>query len=102
MSGQIHVPAIVTNKHVVAGAAKGQFHLTLADDAGNPIPKSHHIFQFDSFEKMWIPHPEHDVDLCVMPIAPLEQVAAKENKKLFYVGLDKSLVPTLAEMDDMS
>ncbi len=99
--GQIHVPAIVTNKHVVAGASKGRFHMTLADANGEPIAKSHHIFQFDGFEHMWIPHPEHEVDLCVMPIAPLQQVAANENKSLFYLGLDKSLIPTKAEMDDM-
>ena len=101
MSGQIHVPAIVTNKHVVAGAAKGQFHLTLADESGLPVPRSRHVFQFDGFEQMWIPHPEKDVDLCVMPIAPLQEVAAKENKKLFYIGLDKTLVPTQMELDDM-
>lgn len=101
MSGQIHVPAIITNKHVVGGAVKGKFHLTLANDSGQPIPKSHHIFQFGGFEQMWIPHPDTDVDLCVMPIAPLQEVAAKENRKLFYVALDKSLVPTQAEMDDM-
>lgn len=99
--GDIHVPAIITNKHVVAGAVKGRFHMTLADAAGLPIAKSRHIFQLDGFEHIWIPHPESDVDLCVMPFAPLQQLAAKENRILFYLGLDQSLIPTKAEFEEM-
>src|SRR5216683_6118838 len=29
-----HVPAIVTNKHVIVGAQQGRFHLTVADESG--------------------------------------------------------------------
>ncbi|PTB85027.1 serine protease [Pseudidiomarina aestuarii] len=97
----LHVPAIVTNKHVIAGAKKGRFIMTLADSDGNPIQQSHHAFIFDNFEQMWIPHPEGNVDLCSMPIAPLLEAANKEAKKLFYVSLDKSLIPSVAELEDM-
>lgn len=100
-SGGVHVPAIVTNKHVVAGAKKGRFIMTLSDGDGNPIQQSHHAFIFDNFEHMWIPHPEGSVDLCAMPIAPLLEAANKESKKLFYVSLDKSLTPSVAELEDM-
>ena len=97
----IHVPAIVTNKHVVAGARKGKFLMTLADADGDPIQQSHHAFLFDNFETMWIQHPEKDVDLCAMPIAPILEAANKESKRLFYVSLDKSLIPSKAEYDEM-
>ena len=95
------MPAIVTNKHVIAGAKKGRFIMTLAEGDGNPIQQSHHTFMFDSFEQMWIPHPESNVDLCSMPIAPLLEAANNEFKKLFYVSLDKSLIPSNAELEDM-
>jgi hypothetical protein len=36
-----------------------------------------------------------------MPIAPILEAANKESKRLFYVSLDKSLIPTKAEFDDM-
>lgn len=63
--------------------------------------KNHHIFQIDDFERAWIPHPDGNVDLCAMPIAPLLEMAAKENKRLFFVPLDESLIPTKAELEDM-
>ncbi len=97
----IHVPAIVTNKHVVAGARKGQFLMTLGDANGEPLQQTHHAFLFDNFEQMWIPHPDTDIDLCTMPIAPILEAAKKESKQLFYISLDKSLIPSRAEYDDM-
>jgi S1-C subfamily serine protease len=36
INGDQHVPAIVTNRHVVEGASKGQFLLTLQDANGMP------------------------------------------------------------------
>lgn len=97
----IHVPAIVTNKHVIAGARKGQFLMTLGDANGEPLQQTHHAFLFDNFERMWIPHPDKDIDLCAMPIAPILEAAKKESKQLFYISLDKSLIPSKAEYDDM-
>lgn len=95
------VPAIVTNKHVVAGAVTGRFHMTLADSNGEALPKSHEAFSFSGFERLWFPHPEPDVDLCAMPIAPLLNVASAASKRLFYLTLEKSLVPTTAELEEM-
>ncbi len=100
-SNGIHVPAIVTNKHVVSGARKGQFLMTLADDNGDPLQQIHHAFLFDNFEQMWMPHPDKSIDLCAMPIAPILEAANKEFKRLFYISLDKSLIPTKVEYEDM-
>ncbi len=97
----IHVPAIVTNKHVVAGARKGQFLMTLADANREPLRQTHHAFVFENFEHMWIPHPDKDIDLCAMPIAPILEAAGNESKQLFYISLDKSLIPSKAEYEDM-
>ena len=88
----INVPAIVTNKHVISGAKKGRFLMTLADSKGEPIYQNHHGFLFDNFEQMWIPHPNSDIDLCAMPIAPLLDASKKQSKRLFFVSLYKSLV----------
>src|SRR5438309_1800092 len=62
-----HVPAIVTNKHVVRDASLGWFHLTRADSNGHPIDNSHYAVPIDSFESRWIPHPDNDIDLCILP-----------------------------------
>ena len=99
--GEVHVPAIVTNKHVISGAKKGQFLMTLANEDGEPLQQDHHAFLFDDFEQMWIPHPDNDIDLCAMPIAPLLELANKQSKRLFYISLDKSLIPSKSEYEDM-
>lgn len=92
--GDNHVPAIVTNKHVVEGAVEGQFSLTLKGADGGPLVGQHITINFDKFEGRWIGHPDPNVDLCVMPIAPLLQEAAAAGKNFFFVTLDETLLPS--------
>ena len=97
-----NVPAIVTNKHVVAGAVAGQFNLTLRAQDGSPIIGQHITIKLDQFESRWIPHPAADVDLCVMPIAPLLTEAAVAGQSFFFVSLDESLLPTESDLADLA
>ena len=53
-----HIPVIVTNKHVVADTVRGRFRLTLKDESGSPLVKSHFAFELDHFQKRWVPHPD--------------------------------------------
>ena len=96
-----HVPTIVTNKHVIAGAVSGKFSLTLRGVDG-PLVGQHITIELDQFEKRWIPHPDAQVDICVMPIAPLLEEAAAEDKVFFFTLLDESLLPTQSDLDDLS
>lgn len=96
-----YIPTIVTNKHVVANAVKGRFLLTLKDSDGSPIIGSHHSFELDSFTRHWVAHPDTSVDLCAMPIGPLISAAEKENLQFFYVNMDKNLIPTASDIEDM-
>ena len=99
--GDRHVPAIVTNKHVVAGAIEGQFSLTLKAADGRPVVGQHITIKLDQFADRWIPHPDGQVDLCVMPIAPLLNEAAAASKNFFFVSLDETLLPTTEELSDL-
>jgi len=96
-----HVPVIVTNKHVIATAIEGRFHLTLRDDEGNPCTGQHLHISLGNFEQRWIRHPDPDVDMCVMPINPLLQEADTAGHRFFYVPLDKALIPSPTELDDL-
>lgn len=100
-NGDQHVPVIVTNKHVVAGATKGRFLLTLQDGSGGLAIGTHRAYELDSFQQRWVPHPDNNIDLCVMPIAPLLHDAEKANTKLFFTTLDKTLIPTASDIEDM-
>jgi hypothetical protein len=96
-----HVPVIITNKHVVDGAVKGRFILTLQTSSGEPDIGANYGFELNNFQSFWRPHPDPSVDLCAMPIAPLINMAEQQGKKFFYVTFDKSLIPTTAEIDEM-
>ena len=81
--GVERIPAIVTNKHVVKGALQGSFLLTSANDDGSPNLSSHIPVTLENFESKWIPHPDNNVDLAIMPIAPLlNETSQKEVKPL--------------------
>lgn len=99
--GDQHVPAIVTNKHVVFGSKIGKFSLTLCSAAGTPVVGKHITVELDQFESRWISHPDQDVDLCAMPIAPLLTKASKGGQSFFYVSLDESLLPSETDLNDL-
>lgn len=61
-----HVPALVTNKHVVAGTTQNAFYLTMRDPkTGEPMFGNHAPVVIDDGEGSWIMHPDPAVDLCV-------------------------------------
>jgi hypothetical protein len=101
LNGEQHVPVIVTNKHVVAGSTSGRFLLTLETADGRPAIGTFKAFQLDKFHQRWAPHPDPSIDLCVMPIAPLLVDAEKTQTRFFFVSMDKTMLPTKEEIDDM-
>ncbi len=96
-----HIPVIVTNKHVVAGATKGRFLLTLRNTEGGPDIGNTKSFELDNFQGRWLPHPDNDVDLCIMPIAPLIREAEATNTQFYFITLEKELIPTEDDLKDM-
>lgn len=100
-NGEKHVPVIITNKHVVVNATRGRFLLTLQDAAGGPAVGTYQAFQLDAFENRWMCHPDPNVDLCAMPMAPLLKDAEQRNQRFFYVTFNKDNHLTSAEIEDM-
>ena len=100
-NGEQHVPVIVTNKHVVLGATKGRFLLTLRGPDGMPMVGKSRAYELDNFEQRWFPHPDPTVDLCFMPIAPLQLEANQTGTTFFFATLDRGLIPSASEIDDM-
>jgi hypothetical protein len=97
-----HVPVVITNKHVVSGATKGRLIITKANANNEPLDTQHFQAAFDDFENFWRKHPDPDVDLCAMPIAPFLNEANKREERLFYISLNKSLIPTKEQLADLS
>lgn len=89
----IACPVIITNKHVVAKASIGKFHVTLSTDDGLPDTGKHRQFQFANFEHQCIKHPDPDIDLVAFPIGPLLNQAQQSGERLFYTPLPTKLIP---------
>lgn len=90
--GEKSVPVLVTNKHVVEGGLAGQLVMLLADENGNPTSIQHTI-QIKDFAKAWIMHPDPDIDLCVMPWAPIFEHFKASGKWIFYKTLTEQHFP---------
>ncbi|MCA9261317.1 MAG: hypothetical protein KDA61_19010, partial [Planctomycetales bacterium] len=59
-------------------------------------------FELDDFANRWLPHPEGDVDLCVMPIAPLILESNKQGQELFFVPLTRDLIPDATALEGLN
>ena len=96
------VPAIVTNKHVVAGADRGKFHLTLANPDGSPNIGHHREFVLEKFESRWVGHPDPAVDLAIFLVGPLVNEVHQSGIQIFFVPLRTELIPMDEEQKGLS
>lgn len=95
-----HVPVIVTNKHVVKNAIRGKLRFSLKDTNGNQIKGQYFDLTINDFEKLWIMHPESNIDLCILPIANIHREIQKANKDLFYTMMTVDDIPSSAEIEN--
>jgi len=102
VKGEMSIPAIVTNKHVVKNSSNGRFLFTLQNSKGFPDIGSTFKCEISEFEQAWIPHPNNDIDLCILPIAPLISNAMSQGHNLFLNPLDPTLLPTEDDIEEFA
>lgn len=100
--GDKSVPVILTNRHVIEGAIKGTVLLTLKTTDGMPDLNNHLPIEIDNFESRWIKHPDNNIDLVAMPIAPLLNEAEKVKKYFFFAPLTEDLLPSAELIKEMT
>lgn len=88
----MHVPAIVTNKHVIDGAVSVSLPISVADSSGNAT---------GNFEVITYPinnnviyHPDGEVDLCAILAGPIHQYFEQKKLQPVLVHLDKKISAT--------
>lgn len=97
-----HVPVVITNKHVVAGAITGRFSLTRKTDDGVPDMGHHMLVEVDDFANQWVPHPDPDVDLCAMPVGTMLNQSLQSGINFFYVSFNEVLLPTADDLAELA
>ncbi len=89
----LHIPAIVTNKHVVKNSITGKLRFSLKDEKGAPLYGQYHDVILKNFESLWIMHPDNDVDLCILPIANIHHEVEDLKMRLHYAYLSRNDIP---------
>ncbi|MFK4650079.1 hypothetical protein ABIF97_000013 [Bradyrhizobium japonicum] len=93
--GGREVPAVVTNKHVIAGAVKGSFRWTLKSSMGGPdYGKFHDVIYDKDFESGWLPHPDPAVDLAIFLLGSIFETLANAGTPVYTIAADEIAIPT--------
>lgn len=95
------IPVIVTNKHVIKDSTIGRLRFPLADKSGKVISEKTYDVAIPEFEKNWICHPNVNIDLCVLPIAPILQSWNNSELIVTYVSLTKDDLLSSADLENL-
>ena len=88
----LHLPVIVSNRHVVKDVVETIIVFTLADE--NSFPSSEiYTLRIDNRAFPWIGHPDASVDLSVLPIVPALNHMQRQGKRPFFFPLNSSFIP---------
>ncbi|POZ63898.1 S1 family peptidase [Chromobacterium alticapitis] len=86
------IPCVVTNKHVVEGATRGTFHLTLKKKDGTPDLGNYEAVVLNDLGKYCVPHPIDAIDLAAFPIGSILNSASKAGRAYHFVPLGKNVL----------
>jgi hypothetical protein len=101
-TAETHIPAIVTNKHVIAGAGAGVIHMHAIDESGMPKRANYTSVVLEDFATGWIHHPDPSIDLAALPVASLIQRMTGDARAPFFIALTKSLIPIQSDMEQFT
>jgi hypothetical protein len=93
------LPALVTNKHVIAGVTHTDFLVHIAPTPSNKKPTDNHTLRAPIDQ--WVPHPDANVDLCALPIQPTASALSARGTHPFYVPLSSALIPSQQQLEGL-
>ena len=94
-------PVMITNRHVVESIVKGRFYITLANTEGDPDDASRYGFEITNFNDAWTYHPNSNIDLCAIPIAPYLNYVVSLGKTPFYRTFENEYLPTQEQLEEL-
>jgi len=84
-------PIVITNKHVIRGAQRGNIRFTEKDENGNPSFGNLIHVPIENFQSMWFNHPNENIDLAAAPIASiLTSINDGLGKQAYYRALSEN------------
>jgi hypothetical protein len=84
---------IVTNKHVIKNSIKGKLTFNQSDGE-KPILGKVFTINYSNFESQWIGHPQDDIDVAIMPFAPVLNELYNKGVQIFFKSITSDLIPS--------
>ncbi|HDH87084.1 MAG TPA: serine protease [Desulfobacteraceae bacterium] len=84
---------VVTNKHVIKDSIEGRLTFNQSDGE-EPILGKVFTIEYPNFEKQWIGHPQQDIDVAIMPFAPVLNELSNRGVQIFFKSLTPDLIPS--------
>lgn len=93
-------PYLVTNKHVIRGAASSRIIFTMARDR-QPIMGQPYCLELAKFGESFFPHPTNEVDVAVLPFGPfLKAIEEEKQREIFYKMIPSDMIPSSDALKD--
>lgn len=96
------IPILITNKHVVKDMLVGKFIMTIANPDGTPNNTKHFPVKLTNLQSFIRYHPDNEVDLCAMAVAPILNYAKANGINVFIRVFDKSKLPTNEQLEEFT
>jgi hypothetical protein len=84
---------VVTNKHVIKDTTEGKLSFNQSDGE-KPIFGSVFTIGYPNFEKQWIGHPQQDIDVAIMPFAPVLNELSNRGVQIFFKSITPDIIPS--------
>jgi len=84
---------VVTNKHVIKDTTEGKLTFNQSDGE-KPIFGKVFTIGYPNFEKQWIGHPKQDIDVAIMPFAPVLNELSNRGVQIFFKSITPDIIPS--------
>lgn len=84
---------VVTNKHIIKDTIEGKLSFNQSDGE-KPIFGKVFTIGYPNFEKQWIGHPQQDIDVAIMPFAPVLNELSNRGVQIFFKSITPDIIPS--------
>ena len=93
-------PFVVTNKHVVEGADRGNLRFLKKENNKPKLGDEFRVY-LESFASQWMGHTESDVDIAVVPLGPLLEVMDSKGVEAYFRTVSSNDIPTEEQLEEI-
>ena len=95
-----HIPAIITNRHVVDGSFSTFLIFSIKKDG---VPRKEQVLiNVPSNMSRWYSHHDANVDLSYLPILPVIEYLKRNGKEIYFIPYAKDFIPTPEELTSVT